>query len=181
MEDTIVVWLDSAMEPFAVNLHATGPCIVDDPMTSMFTTSIQVKHPDGGPAPDTTSYIQKIEREREARERGDVKDNRSFIAKYVSAIFTYYILWSRFSTNWIIFFKLFFSGCTSFWHSCFSSWHQPPIQRREAVAVQDRVVRKIIYNYYIGFKTLLLNKSNSLFIIIIYYCCWNNTRVRVHT
>lgn len=34
--------------------------------------------------PDTASYIQKLEREREAREKGDVKDNRSFLAKYVS-------------------------------------------------------------------------------------------------
>ncbi|KAG8327049.1 ER membrane protein complex subunit 10 [Homalodisca vitripennis] len=32
--------------------------------------------------PDTAAYIQKLEREREARERGDVKDNRSFLAKY---------------------------------------------------------------------------------------------------
>lgn len=35
--------------------------------------------------PDTGAYIQKLEREREARERGDVKDNRSFLAKYVSS------------------------------------------------------------------------------------------------
>lgn len=34
--------------------------------------------------PDTASYIQKLEREREAREKGDLKDNRSFLAKYVS-------------------------------------------------------------------------------------------------
>lgn len=33
-------------------------------------------------SPDTASYIQKMEREREARERGDVKDNRGFLAKY---------------------------------------------------------------------------------------------------
>lgn len=35
-------------------------------------------------SPDTASYIQKIEREKEAQERGEVKDNRSFLAKYVS-------------------------------------------------------------------------------------------------
>lgn len=34
--------------------------------------------------PDTASYIQKLEREREAREKGEFKDNRSFFAKYVS-------------------------------------------------------------------------------------------------
>lgn len=43
-----------------------------------------VKYPDGGPIPDTATYIQKLEREREARERGETKDNRSFFAKYAS-------------------------------------------------------------------------------------------------
>lgn len=33
-------------------------------------------------SPDTASFVQKVEREREARDRGEVKDNRSFIAKY---------------------------------------------------------------------------------------------------
>lgn len=33
-------------------------------------------------SPDTASFIQKMEREREARERGDVQDNRGFLAKY---------------------------------------------------------------------------------------------------
>lgn len=33
-------------------------------------------------SPDTASFIQKIEREREARERGEFKDNRGFLAKY---------------------------------------------------------------------------------------------------
>ena len=37
-------------------------------------------------SPDTATYIQKVEREREAKERGEVKDNRSFLAKYVSKI-----------------------------------------------------------------------------------------------
>lgn len=34
--------------------------------------------------PDTASFIQKIEREKEAKEKGETKDNRSFLAKYVS-------------------------------------------------------------------------------------------------
>lgn len=33
-------------------------------------------------SPDTASFIQKIEREREARDRGEVKDTRGFFAKY---------------------------------------------------------------------------------------------------
>lgn len=31
-------------------------------------------------------YVQKLEQEKLAKERGEVKDNRSFIAKYVSDI-----------------------------------------------------------------------------------------------
>ncbi|VEN39697.1 unnamed protein product [Callosobruchus maculatus] len=47
-----------------------------------FTTSVYVRHTEPGPIPDTASYIQKLEREREAKEKGEVKDNRSFLAKY---------------------------------------------------------------------------------------------------
>lgn len=32
--------------------------------------------------PDTASFIQKVEREREARDHGDPKDQRGFFAKY---------------------------------------------------------------------------------------------------
>ncbi|KAF5294631.1 hypothetical protein FQA39_LY02763 [Lamprigera yunnana] len=52
-----------------------------------FSTSVFVRHTENGPAPDTATYIQKLEREREAKERGDVKDNRSFLAKYVSILY----------------------------------------------------------------------------------------------
>ncbi|KAG4077956.1 hypothetical protein HA402_013456 [Bradysia odoriphaga] len=47
-----------------------------------FNTDVVVKHTELAPIPDTASFIQKMEREREARERGDVKDNRGFLAKY---------------------------------------------------------------------------------------------------
>ncbi|XP_050072048.1 arylsulfatase B-like [Anopheles maculipalpis] len=47
-----------------------------------FNTDVYVKHTESAPIPDTASFIQKMEREREARERGETKDNRSFFAKY---------------------------------------------------------------------------------------------------
>ncbi|EEZ98312.1 ER membrane protein complex subunit 10 [Tribolium castaneum] len=47
-----------------------------------FTTHVYVRHSDVGPIPNTQSYIEKLEREKEARERGEVKDNRSILAKY---------------------------------------------------------------------------------------------------
>ncbi|XP_055371954.1 ER membrane protein complex subunit 10 [Condylostylus longicornis] len=47
-----------------------------------FNTDILVKHMELAPVPDTTTFIQKMEREREARERGEIRDNRGFFAKY---------------------------------------------------------------------------------------------------
>jgi ER membrane protein complex subunit 10 len=47
-----------------------------------FNTDIYIKHIEMAPIPDTASFIQKMERERDARERGETKDNRSFFAKY---------------------------------------------------------------------------------------------------
>uniref|UniRef100_A0A6B2E976 ER membrane protein complex subunit 10 n=1 Tax=Phlebotomus kandelakii TaxID=1109342 RepID=A0A6B2E976_9DIPT len=47
-----------------------------------FTTGVFVRNSELAPIPDTASFIQKVEREREARERGEVKDNRGFFAKY---------------------------------------------------------------------------------------------------
>lgn len=82
LEDLLHVWLDSVAEPVAVNLVSRGPCTTQGPSTKMWTTNVQVKYPDGGPIPDTATYIHKLEKEREARERGETKDNRSFLAKY---------------------------------------------------------------------------------------------------
>lgn len=84
LHDLLYVWIDSAAEPVAVNLITRGPCSVEKPTTRMISTDVQVKYPDGGPVPDTATYIQKLEREKQAREAGEVKDNRSFFAKYVS-------------------------------------------------------------------------------------------------
>ncbi|XP_023029408.1 ER membrane protein complex subunit 10 [Leptinotarsa decemlineata] len=47
-----------------------------------FSTSVYVRHSETGPIPDTATFIQKLEREREAKEKGEGKDNRSFLAKY---------------------------------------------------------------------------------------------------
>ncbi|XP_043493369.1 ER membrane protein complex subunit 10 [Polistes fuscatus] len=82
LEDFLMVWLDSAAEPISVSLSSSGPCVQNSPSTNMWTTNILVRYPDSGPVPDTAIYIQKLEREREARERGETKDNRSFLAKY---------------------------------------------------------------------------------------------------
>lgn len=51
-----------------------------------FTSDVLIRQMELGPIPDTASFIQKMERERDAREKGEVKDNRSFFAKYVSIV-----------------------------------------------------------------------------------------------
>ncbi|KAH8417904.1 hypothetical protein KR222_008115 [Zaprionus bogoriensis] len=47
-----------------------------------FRSDVIIRHAELAPVPDTGSFIQKYEREREARERGEVRDNRGFFAKY---------------------------------------------------------------------------------------------------
>ena len=37
---------------------------------------------EAGPVPDTTAFIQKLEEEKRRQEKGEVPDNRSFLAKY---------------------------------------------------------------------------------------------------
>ncbi|KAH8236147.1 hypothetical protein KR032_009654, partial [Drosophila birchii] len=49
---------------------------------SQFSTDVLIRHAELAPVPDTAGFIQKVEREREARERGEVRDNRGFFAKY---------------------------------------------------------------------------------------------------
>lgn len=53
-------------------------------------------------SPDTSAFIQKMEKEKEARERGETKDTRSFLTKYV---------WSqnKFRLEKLIFYVYFFS------------------------------------------------------------------------
>lgn len=48
-----------------------------------FSTYVSLKGIEQAPVPDTAGFIQKIEKEREARDRGETKDNnRSFLSKY---------------------------------------------------------------------------------------------------
>lgn len=48
-----------------------------------FNTDVLIKHTELAPVCDTASFIQKVEREREAREKGG-NENKGFLAKYVS-------------------------------------------------------------------------------------------------
>lgn len=45
--------------------------------------------------PETQAYLQKVEREKQERQRGEQGDNRSFLSKYVSATFLILIFFLR--------------------------------------------------------------------------------------
>jgi len=53
------------------------------PPPQKFNTTVVVHSGEHGPMPDTAPYLEKLEHERMAKERGeDPRDNRSFFAKY---------------------------------------------------------------------------------------------------
>ncbi|XP_054264493.1 ER membrane protein complex subunit 10 isoform X2 [Macrosteles quadrilineatus] len=86
LSDALTVSVDYAGTVIAVTLSPTVSVCENHPISSAdlrgFNTFVHFRHIEQGPMPDTAAYIQKLEREREARERGEVKDNRSFLAKY---------------------------------------------------------------------------------------------------
>ena len=54
-----------------------------DPLNSAvgFKSKVLVQPMEMGPQPDTAAFIQRMEQEKLAKERGETKDNRSFFAK----------------------------------------------------------------------------------------------------
>ncbi|KAB0802770.1 hypothetical protein PPYR_04956 [Photinus pyralis] len=87
LNDILSVSLDYSGRVITVTLAvpSTSTCegaVVPIDKLKEFSTNVFVRHTENGPSPDTATYIHKLEREREAKERGDVKDNRSFLAKY---------------------------------------------------------------------------------------------------
>ncbi|CAB3367869.1 Hypothetical predicted protein [Cloeon dipterum] len=86
LSDILTVSLDHSGHPMAVSLSTTkGVCDgspVDAKNLRTFNTTVLISHMEQAPIPDTSAYIQKLEREKEARDRGETKDNRSFFAKY---------------------------------------------------------------------------------------------------
>ena len=67
-----------------VALQLSTPSIPNKvPLSTLpgFKTRVFVQHMESGPAPDTASFIQKMEEEKLAKQRGETKDNRSFFAK----------------------------------------------------------------------------------------------------
>uniref|UniRef100_A0A8D8R7D8 ER membrane protein complex subunit 10 n=1 Tax=Cacopsylla melanoneura TaxID=428564 RepID=A0A8D8R7D8_9HEMI len=86
LHDSFNVYLDHNNNVVGVSLlpyenQCSGKHVTDADLAA-FRSKMFFNAPENGPVPDTLSYIQKIEREREAREKGGPKDNRSFLQKY---------------------------------------------------------------------------------------------------
>ncbi|KAF2901030.1 hypothetical protein ILUMI_05170 [Ignelater luminosus] len=85
LNDILSVSLDYSGKVVTVTLAvaSTATCegaVVPIDKLKEFSTSVYVRHPENGPVPDTITYTQKLE--KQAKEKGEVKDNRSFLAKY---------------------------------------------------------------------------------------------------
>ncbi|CAH0393801.1 unnamed protein product [Bemisia tabaci] len=85
LSDIITVFLNANYDVVSVSaatIKATCENNFEDIWTKNFNTTVNFRKTEPGPVPDTATFIQTLEREREAREKGGRKDNRSFFAKY---------------------------------------------------------------------------------------------------
>nr|CAG4649856.1 EOG090X0JXR [Scapholeberis mucronata]SVE94016.1 EOG090X0JXR [Scapholeberis mucronata] len=85
LSDIITIHVDLMGNIYGVSLasphnqQCTGSVVDFEPE---FNTTVLISYMEHGPVPDVAMYVQKIEQEKVAKERGETKDNRSFIAKY---------------------------------------------------------------------------------------------------
>lgn len=92
LHDLLTVSLDHNTVALGINLKSVNlDTVVSDScdhindideLLDEFHTVVNIKTIELAPVPDTAGFIQKIEKEREARERGETKDTRSFLSKY---------------------------------------------------------------------------------------------------
>nr|SVE75529.1 EOG090X0JXR [Daphnia dolichocephala] len=85
LADIITIYVDLLGNIFGVsvgiphNQHCVGTVPEFEPN---FNTTVLISYMEHGPVPDVAMFIQKVEQEKVAKQSGDTKDNRSFIAKY---------------------------------------------------------------------------------------------------
>ena len=64
-----------------VAIHLSTPSYKSNSANAGFKSKAIVQQMESGPAPDTASFIQRMEEEKLAKQRGETKDNRGFFAK----------------------------------------------------------------------------------------------------
>jgi len=87
LSDIFTVHLDWRNTVVGVSVMAGGGATKKDEEDTLdaangFRSKVLVQHMETGPQPDTAAFIQRMEQEKLAKERGETKDNRSFLAKY---------------------------------------------------------------------------------------------------
>lgn len=80
------VYFDSSGSFMGIAVTSTNPSCISkmDAPAKTFNTTVEVLTTAIGPAPDTKTYLQRLEQEKQEKMRGEKTDNRSFFAKYVS-------------------------------------------------------------------------------------------------
>ena len=86
LSDLISVYFDSSGLFMGTSVTSTNPSCIStiDAPAKTFNTTVEVVTTAIGPVPDTQTYLQRLEQEKQEKLRGDKQDNRSFLAKYVS-------------------------------------------------------------------------------------------------
>jgi len=83
LAETLTVLLDWRGNIVAVNLAVRSQeAPFKGRKRDQFDTKVVIQNMENGPAPDTAAFIQKMDEEKARKISGDVKDNRSFFAKY---------------------------------------------------------------------------------------------------
>lgn len=86
--DFIDINLSQINEFISINIFGSNPecspdkSVLDELVSNTFNTTVNVVHSVAGPYPDTTTYIKRMEEERDSKLRDDKRDNRSFFGKY---------------------------------------------------------------------------------------------------
>ncbi|GFO09452.1 ER membrane protein complex subunit 10-like [Plakobranchus ocellatus] len=90
LQDEITVNFDQSGEVLGVSIRALVPTCTgrDVPHANLtaWKTTVEVASTVSGPAPDTQTYIEKMKRDEMEKLKNQDGDNRSFLAKYVSAL-----------------------------------------------------------------------------------------------
>merc|ERR1712210_173723 len=78
LQDTLTLQLDwrGKLVAAIMGVQQLTPGKGNEGQQSSFRTRVSTQQMESGPAPDTAAFIQRME------EKGEVKDNRSFLAKY---------------------------------------------------------------------------------------------------
>ncbi|XP_074603532.1 ER membrane protein complex subunit 10 [Brevipalpus obovatus] len=83
LSDVLTVSLDHEGSMIGISSTSLTPvCSGKIVEGSAFNTTLKIVSTFPGPVPDTQSYIQRMEQEKQEKMRGDRADNRSFFAKY---------------------------------------------------------------------------------------------------